>query len=103
MTRPPRPPTSVECDAKARVVFDGVTYMAYWYPQMGGYTCHSWTRIAPEVEGCFEAYVWHDGSFPFDDDREPGCVHHCSPRQFIDYGEDVLAAQRELVERGSDG
>lgn len=30
MTRPPRPPTSAECDAKARVVFDGATYMAYW-------------------------------------------------------------------------
>lgn len=59
---------------------------ACWYPQMGGYVARC--IIHPHNNGCFDAYVWHDGEFPFDetDGRSPARIHHCDAQQFIEFG-----------------
>lgn len=82
-----RPPTSEECTANA--IVDG--RMAIWYPQMGGYVGKAWIEGNgdPEPGGCFKAYVWHDGEFPFDKDRVPARLHHCMTKQFIRFGQKV--------------
>jgi len=54
----------------------------------------------PTGDNCFDVYVWHDGEFPFAEDgqREPVRLHHCSPRQFIRFAEDVLKCARREKE-----
>ena len=90
--------------------FNGSPAFACWYPQMGGYVGKAVVVMqtpppikvgSPEDESsdyCFDAYVWHDGEFPFSetDDRNPVRIHHCMPSQFIDFGEFVLSKQEEL-------
>lgn len=62
---------------------------ACWYPQMGGYIAKC--VIHPHKNGCFDAYIWHDGVFPFNGEDEPGrnpvMIHHCMAEQFIEFGE----------------
>ncbi len=93
-------PTGDQCNDKALVFEDEYSFgYAMWYPQMGGYVGKAiiildkkWTDGGHyRVGGCFEAYVWHDGEFPFsEDDGQPAHIHHCDPEQFIRFGQDVL-------------
>ena len=98
----PSEPTSEECNAGTRLLdFDGRPAFACWYPQMGGYfgtavvlalTCDATNPPG----GCFDVYVWHDGTFPFNDDYglcNPAHLHHCSADQFIEFGNAVKRMQ----------
>jgi hypothetical protein len=86
-------PTPEQCNENAKVGEndDGRGLYACWYPQMGGYgsRCVVVAPYAPtrpdDGPGCFEAYVWHDGEFPFSD-REPARLHHCRAAQFVRFG-----------------
>ena len=84
-----RKPTAEECTANT--VVNGL--MAIWYPQMGGYVGMAWIdtfALDPDREyPCFEAYIYHDGDFPFHNDQEPVSLHHCMADQFIIFGEKV--------------
>jgi hypothetical protein len=89
MSASPKEPTPEECSANATVQgpYERASF-ACWYPQMGGYVGKC--VIAPEGNGCFDAYIWHDGEFPFEgegDGRSPVVLHHCDPEQFIRFGE----------------
>jgi hypothetical protein len=82
-----REPTIAECSAHAPI---GPGF-AGWYPQMGGYVGRA---VVVPRGGCFEAYVWHDGMFPFGEDSgpyPPAHIHHCMAQQFIDFGEWVAS------------
>lgn len=92
-----RNPTHDECTTNAPIdLDDGRTGYACWYPQMGGYVSHC---VVVEHDGCFEAFVWHDGDFPFvlGHDRpwpdepvlSPSRLHHCDADQFVRFGETV--------------
>jgi hypothetical protein len=98
-------PTPEQCSANERVadVWDRPAY-ACWYPQMGGYVSRCVVVLGQTVQdsdghnNCFEAFVWHDGQFPFHDDgygctTSPANIHHCAPSQFIDFGKLVLKLQ----------
>jgi len=74
----------------------GCRAFACWYPQMGGYTGRCVVVLdRPSTgadHGCFDAYVWHNGQFPFDsedgwgDYLPPVRIHHCDAEQFISFG-----------------
>lgn len=100
----PRCPTPEECSSNAVVAEDAsAVFRAIWYPQMGGYVGRAVVRIDRRgASYCFEAYVWHDGEFPFDphSDQAPAYVHHCSPDQFVKFGETVRAMQLAIVAKG---
>jgi hypothetical protein len=99
----PPEPTSEDCEKNSSVVWVTSHWtrhgFAAWYPQMGGYVGRA--LIFPQTEEtnvdakagdvCFDVYVWHDGEFPFGDRDADGRIvallHHCSPRQFIEFGE----------------
>ncbi len=92
MTYPPEP-TSEQCESHAEIKWtddngETVTGVACWYPQMGGYGGKC--VIQPHDGGCFDAYVWHDGEFPFngedEPERKPIMLHHCDASQFIEFG-----------------
>lgn len=85
-------PTSDQCNERfVGKLENGLAYMACWYPQMGGYSGRCWV-----VPGCwssdgdppgFDAYVWHDGEFPFGGDSGTAVVlHHCASNQFMEFG-----------------
>ena len=91
-----REPTSEECNTNATIQYRGETYIAAWYPQMGGYVGKCWLLLHACYENSkdlkpddgFDALVYHDGEFPFGDKaREPVRLHHCDPNQFIRFGE----------------
>lgn len=96
---------------QSRVVKDG-SKVRFWtyYPQMGGYhgkavvTFDLTTNCTDDVSGCFDASVFHDGDFPFDEagGRSPARIHHCSAEQFVDFGLQVIEAQvrHQLAEHG---
>lgn len=94
-------PTSDQCTEGAEVELPndytgGMWHAyAYWYPQMGGYVGKSVILVnEDDPEGCFEAYVWHDGAFPFNEDNgEPAHIHHCLAEQFLDFGKFVQEKQ----------
>lgn len=97
----PREPTLEECSSAAFLGKDeyGRSLHAYWYPQMGGYVGRA-VIVIPEqckLDGCFDVWVWHDGNFPFSGDfypdQSPKRLHHCSPDQFINFGQYVLKLQ----------
>lgn len=80
-----REPTADECSRHAEIA-PGV--YAIWYPQMGGY--HGKAVVSLSDDGCFDAYVWHDGEFPFGDKGEsPVRIHHCEAQQFIEFGQTI--------------
>jgi hypothetical protein len=103
----PKEPTPAECEANAKVFedADSVGY-AIWYPQMGGY-CGMAVAVFPKTfqadrddppDACFDAYVWHDGDFPFKEgDGPPVRVHHCSAEQFVEFGNTLLGLMRRQV------
>lgn len=98
----PNVPTNEQCTKGERLEdFNGAIAYACWYPQMGGYVGKCVITFHPGNESgtCFEAYVWHDGEFPFDDEahyRGPvRYIHHCMPSQFINFGQFVQEKQEE--------
>lgn len=103
MTREhPAEPTADQCEKRAQLPdFNGRKAFACWYPQMGGYVgkCVVVLEQDPDhCDVCFEAFVWHDGAFPFSEDGEqpydpPAHLHHCMPSQFISFGAWVLRLQ----------
>jgi len=97
--KPTRCPTGEECTTNALIEQPDGAYgraVACWYPQMGGYTSKC-VVIVEDPDTCFSAWIWSDGEFPFDGDSgiDPVRLHHCSPDQFVTFGELV----RELQER----
>ncbi len=96
-------PTAEQCTAREKVFEDNdqIGY-AIWYPQMGGYVGKAVALIDKNEDdnfidnSCFEVFVWHDGEFPFDTEsgKEPVQLHHCSPEQFIDFGQTILNLQK---------
>ncbi len=87
-------PTSEQCSANARLPdWNGMHVYAAWYPQMGGYVGRAVVRFHPDDGStCFDALVWHNGEFPFDDEN-PRELHHCCAKQFVDFGKTVLKMQ----------
>lgn len=114
-TRWPKEPTADQCSANARVEdWNGEPAYACWYPQMGGYgsfavvvpgPVRTANQGAEGAAGCFEAFVWHDGEFPFSGEdggtRRPVHLHHCDPVQFIEFGEWVAGLTEAVEETGS--
>lgn len=96
MSHPPEP-TSEQCEQRARVEHEGRVYHACWYPQMGGYgsKCLVEKGESQDEDGCFEAWVWHDGEFPFSagdaHPHGPARLHHCSAEQFVEFGQWVTS------------
>jgi hypothetical protein len=103
----PTEPTVQQCNrAEYLPECDGY---ACWYPQMGearskcvivfrdNGTALVHTASQPPIPGgCFTAYVWHDGTLPFDSFhagavRSPAQVHHCNSGHFIEFGRQVRA------------
>lgn len=106
MLTPPEP-TCEEVETNAVIKWDGDhAGRACWYPQMGGYVAKCVVEIyATDGGACFDAWVWHDGSFPFDRESRPGespaHIHHCDAGQFVTFGNLVDRFQSESTE-GSD-
>ncbi len=76
---------------------------ACWYPQMGGYGGKCvviFSKQSDELVPCFDALVWHNGKFPFGDDRAPREIHHCSARQFVEFGKCVQKLQCDRKPKG---
>ncbi len=108
MTHPPEP-TAEQCNQNAQVEdFEGRRAYACWYPQMGGYGSRAVVLPGDPPDAydddpmppCFEAYVWHDGEFPFSDadaGRTPAHLHHCSAAQFVAFGQWVLGLVPTVV------
>lgn len=103
----PALPTPEQCSEHAKVFeTEHKVGHAIWYPQMGGYAGRAVAVMDKHWEeqeagavtgGCIDVYVWHDGEFPFlEDEGSPREIHHCSPEQFIEFGETL----RELNTRG---
>lgn len=92
--RGPAEPTSEACNSGFEYDLPGGSRAkACWYPQMGGHVGKCVVVFHPSSNGCFEAYVWHNGDFAFDDeDGAPVHIHHCDPEQFIEFGEMVKKA-----------
>ena len=94
-----KPPTIEQCTENAKIIDEelGEGY-AIWYPQMGGYTGRA--AVFPCDNGCFEALVWHDGEFPFDEESggSPAYIHHCNPEQFIKFGHKVAELSQKHSE-----
>lgn len=85
-------PTSEQCSSNAIIEEDGTRFLACWYPQMGGYIGKCLVKHTGNK--CFEAFVWHDGEFPFSGPH-PIEMHHCSADQFVHFGEVVKKFQEE--------
>lgn len=86
-------PTGEQCNSNA-LMWEDVYHRAYaiWYPLMRGYVGKAVVVVNKEFgenADCFEAYVWHDGDFPFHNGECPACIHHCSSEQFIEFGTTV--------------
>lgn len=81
----PRQPTADECSNNTEIE---PGRFAIWYPQMGGYVGRA---VIEEDDGGFNAWVWHDGEFPFENGFEPRMLHHCEAAQFVRFGRDVQA------------
>jgi hypothetical protein len=101
----PDEPTADQCSAHARLDnFCGMPAFAMWYPQMGGYAAKAVVVMeqgTSNMNGCFGVWVWHDGEFPFTADSHnettPYYIHHCTPSQFISFGETILQLQETLA------
>lgn len=103
----PKEPTSEQCTKNEKVFEDEhkVGY-AIWYPQMGGYVGMAvalfdkgWKERndGAAMGGCIDVFVWHDGEFPFSEGvGSPAVLHHCSPSQFIDFGETLEKINESL-------
>lgn len=90
-------PTGEQCEQTAELSREAgrVCFATYHYPQMGGYCAPSIVSTGGIGE-CFDAEIWHDGQFPFGEEREPVKLHHCCAAQFIEFGLLVLEKQVSL-------
>ena len=99
----PKEPTGKQCEQQER--FEQGQHKGFytWYPQMGGYSGKAAIVIVHKRDEstCFDAYIWHDGEFPFSD-KPPILLHHCRAEQFITLGEEVLAVHKAIREEGMD-
>lgn len=89
MILPPEP-TAEQCGHHDVVVFETDKKIGYaiWYPSMGGYVSKAVAVMDVGGGGCIDVCVWHDGEFPFkENESSPVCMHHCSPEEFIEFGE----------------
>lgn len=96
----PEEPTYEDCNAHKFLGFTPEHERKYacWYPQMGGYSSKAVIITTNSNIGneCFDAFIWHNGEFPFSDTEEsPRRIHHCMPSQFIDFGELVIQLQEQ--------
>lgn len=106
---PPPEPTGKQCETNAAIEWPGGRGFACWYPQMGGYVGRCVVQLGSvqfepgggerdPTERCFDAWIWHDGDFPFreagDDPRSPIRLHHCMAEQFVRFGELVNSLAR---------
>lgn len=85
----PVEPTGEQCEQHTKVFENEMfVYFALWYPQMGGYSGKAILEIDKRAgtDQCSEVFIWHDGTFSFDD-RSPTQMHHCCCGQFVDFGE----------------
>lgn len=86
MREHPPEPTAEQIEKRERFKWNDQDCIALWYPQMGGYVGKAVAvRLPTNISPCYDVYVWHDGEFPFDDDRGevgPRLIHHCDPEQF---------------------
>lgn len=91
-------PTDGQCSKRERLPdINGMHAYAIWYPQMGGYAGRAVVVFHPgQEDSCFDVLVWHDGDWPFDSEP-PRELHHCSPMQFVDFGEAVAEMQAASV------
>lgn len=96
---PPPAPTSEQCSSRERVVHGERTFHACWYPSTGGAVGRCLVEVVvgsdstpdeTEYEDCFDVWLWHDGEFGIPDDEHPRHLHHCSAREFVEFGEFVL-------------
>ena len=95
----PPEPTSDECSAERRFVWEDQPAIAVWYPQIGGYVGKAVVVIndpTQQANSCFDVYLWHDGEFPFTGGT-PKELHHCMAEQFVRFGDTVQAYQTELL------
>jgi len=97
-------PTVEQCsNNEVLIENDERSVCALWYPQMGGYIAKAVCAfVKHEKEPCIDAYIWHDGEFPFYDEdtitmeenkgnpKPPVHLHHCDASQFIDFGNNLL-------------
>lgn len=90
-------PTAEQC-SNNEIIFEDKDCIAraIWYPSMGGYVgkcvvlfTKSWVNNTEfYLDDCFEAFVWHNGKFPFGGcENNPVHLHHCDPIQFLRFGE----------------
>lgn len=79
---------SVEWDGAGRIRKG----FACWYPQMGGYVGKCVVEPMGGPDDCFEAFVWHDGEFPFSTEYgdRVAVLHHCSAAQFVKFGQGII-------------
>ena len=99
MSHPPMP-TAEQCTKRERLQdWHELACHAIWYPQMGGYVAKAVIIFSKKggTSNCFEAYIWHDGEFPFTEDEgnKVAHVHHCSANQFVSFGCDVRRMQQK--------
>lgn len=82
------------CTALARMTWNDrgsrANGFACWYPRMGGYVGMCVVQPGDGPEACFEAFVWHDGEFPFSGGETMAILHHCNAKQFVEFGNDVM-------------
>lgn len=80
-------PTDEQLAGNACIVEDGRSYIASWYPQLGGYSAKAWVEfdLGPD-NSCFDVHIFHDGDFPRNDEPPSLSFHHCSADQFIRFG-----------------
>jgi len=97
MSEQPAEPSAEQCTAGAQVMAEEIRGFACWYPQMGGYVGKA-VIIPVGRDGCFTAWVWHDGRFPFGgEDGSPVPLHHCEAGQFRAFADNVEAGLRRLA------
>jgi hypothetical protein len=78
-------PTAEDCgNNKTLYENNEVIIFACYYPQMGGYSGKC-IICKNKNNSCFDAYVWHDGEFPFSNET-PNKIHHCDANQFVKFG-----------------
>lgn len=91
-------PTNKQCDEKIEV---GPNAFACYYPQTDGHSSKCVVKLLFDTGmGCFDAYIWHDGEFPYSDGKPPVELHHCDPEQFIRFG--AFIKKKYKQERNND-
>lgn len=85
-------PTQEQCRNRQTWNDGGFKCIAFYWPQMGGYSAKAVAQVNTEEEdsSCVIVFVWHDGEFPFtEDDRVDGNGKAKSPAKLhiCDFGD----------------